>query len=142
LTFSAALEDVVEELLDVVDEEGEPDAELAAAVAEEPDEPLLAAALVADEPDAELEALPLPAEANELASPTMPPWTSDGDFELLVEPEACVYASRVSPEDGGLMTAVMPLWQCLAKPQKSQMGSVELTRTEKAPWRSNVSNTF
>jgi hypothetical protein len=38
------------------------------------------------------------------------------------------------------MTAVMPLWQCLAKAQKSQIGSVELIFTEKAPCGVKVSN--
>jgi len=115
LTFSAALDDLEPEAAEDVAEPDEPELELGVSVAEEPEEAAAVEAeeSVEDESEAEVVALLLELP-NELASPTMPPWTSDGELELLVEPAACVYASRVSPEAGALMTMVMPLWQCLA----------------------------
>lgn len=91
----------------------------AAAAVEEPDaEPELV--LTAAESDETADAAEVPDEPEAvdaedalkpLASPRIPFWTPAGWEDELVDLEALVYASRVSPEEGALMTAVMPCWQ-------------------------------
>ena len=60
-----------------------------------------------------------------------PPWTFPTEELDEVPAAADLYAARVLPDDGGLITPAMPAWQCDGVPQKNQIGSVLVTLTWK-----------